>query len=98
MTGLILALNRVFRRPNVGGRESAEAYSDWERHWGKDFARMYMEPAGDLRGKQVLDVGCGLGGKTVAYAEAGATVPGIDLLERSVERTGARARMQGARA
>jgi len=98
MTGLILALNRVFRRPNVGGRESAEAYSDWERHWGKEFARMYMEPAGDLRGKQVLDVGCGLGGKTVAYAEAGAAVTGTDLLEKNVEQSGAYAKMKGARA
>jgi 2-polyprenyl-3-methyl-5-hydroxy-6-metoxy-1,4-benzoquinol methylase len=98
MTGLILALNRVFRRPNVGGRESAEAYSDWERHWGKEFARMYMEPAGDLRGKQVLDVGCGLGGKTVAYAEAGAAVTGTDLLEINVEQSGAYAKMKGARA
>jgi ubiquinone/menaquinone biosynthesis C-methylase UbiE len=98
MTGLILALNRVFRRPNVGGRESAEAYSDWERHWGKEFARMYMEPAGDLRGKQVLDVGCGLGGKTVAYAEAGAAVTGTELAEKNVEQSGAYAKMKGARA
>jgi len=98
MTGLILALNRVFRRPNVGGRESAEAYSDWERHWGKEFARMYMEPAGDLRGKQVLDVGCGLGGKTVAYAESGAVVTGTDLLENNVEQSGSYAKMKGARA
>lgn len=98
MTGLILALNRVFRRPNVGGRESAEAYSDWERHWGKEFARMYMEPAGDLRGKRVLDVGCGLGGKTVAYAEAGAMVTGADLSEKNIEQSGAYAKMKGARA
>ena len=98
MTGLILALNRVFRRPNVGGRESAEAYSDWEHHWGKEFARMYMEPSGDLRGKQVLDVGCGLGGKTVAYAEAGALVTGTDLLENNVEQSRSYAKMKGARA
>jgi ubiquinone/menaquinone biosynthesis C-methylase UbiE len=98
MTGLIVALNRVFRRPNVGGRESAEAYSDWERHWGKEFARIYLEPAGDLRGKYLLDVGCGLGGKTVAYAEAGAEVTGTDLLEKNVEQSGAYAKMKGARA
>ncbi|HET6349021.1 MAG TPA: class I SAM-dependent methyltransferase [Candidatus Krumholzibacteria bacterium] len=98
MTGLIVALNRVFRRPNVGGRESAEAYSDWERTWGKEFARMYMEPAADLRGKHLLDVGCGLGGKTVAYAETGAVVTGADLLEKNVEQSGAYAKMKGARA
>jgi ubiquinone/menaquinone biosynthesis C-methylase UbiE len=59
---------------------------------------MYMEPAGDLRGKQVLDVGCGLGGQTVAYAEAGAVVTGTDLLEKNVEQSGAYAQMKGARA
>jgi len=98
MTGLILGLNRVFRRPRVGGRESAEAYSEWEHHWGKEFARMYMEPAADLRGKRVLDVGCGLGGKTVAYAEAGAVVAGIDLLENNVEQSRAYAKIKGANA
>ena len=87
MSGLVIALNRVFRRPNVGGRESPEAYSRWEHHWGREFARMYMEPSGDLRGKHVLDVGCGLGGKTVAYAEAGARVVGTDLLVDNAEQS-----------
>jgi ubiquinone/menaquinone biosynthesis C-methylase UbiE len=95
---LIVALNRVFRRPNVGGRESQQAYSDWEHHWGKEFARIFMEPSGDLRGKQLLDVGCGLGGKTVAYAEAGRASSGADLLEENVEQSGTYARMKGARA
>ena len=98
MTRLIVALNRVFRRPNVGGRESQQAYSEWEHHWGKEFARIFMEPAGDLGGKHLLDVGCGLGGKTVAYAEAGAVVVGTDLLEKNVEQSGAYAKMRGARA
>jgi ubiquinone/menaquinone biosynthesis C-methylase UbiE len=98
MTRLIVALNRVFRRPNVGGRESQQAYSDWEHHWGKEFARIFMEPAGDLRGKHLLDVGCGLGGKTVAYAQAGADVVGTDLLEVNVEQSGAYAGTKGARA
>lgn len=81
MTSIILWLNRVFRPPNVAGRESREAYSRWEHHWGREFARVFMEPSGDLSGKRVLDVGCGLGGKTVAYGEAGARVVGTDLVE-----------------
>jgi ubiquinone/menaquinone biosynthesis C-methylase UbiE len=97
-TPLILGLNRVFRRPNVGGRESREAYSQWEHHWGREFAKTYMEPAGDLRGKRVLDVGCGLGGKTVAYAEAGARVTGTDLLEANAAQSGAYAAGHGAAA
>ena len=87
MTPLILWLNRVFRPPHVAGRESAEAYSRWEHHWGREFARVFMEPAGDLAGKRLLDVGCGLGGKTVAYAEAGARAVGTDILEANAEQS-----------
>jgi ubiquinone/menaquinone biosynthesis C-methylase UbiE len=44
-----------------------------------------MEPEGDLRGKKILDIGCGLGGKTIAYGEAGASaVFGTDILTRHV--------------
>ncbi len=83
MTSIILWLNRVFRPPNVAGRESADSYSRWEHHWGREFARTFMEPAGDIAGKRVLDVGCGLGGKTLAYAECGGRVVGTDILERN---------------
>ena len=97
MTGLIVGLNRVFRRPNVGGRESPEAYSRWEHHWGREFARAYMDPRGDLAGRRVLDVGCGLGGKTVAYAERGARAVGVDLVLDNVARSVAYAGSQRAR-
>lgn len=64
------------------GRESGEAYSRWEHRWGLETATAYLEPAGDLEGKRVLDVGCGLGGKTAAYAERGASaVTGADIAE-----------------
>jgi ubiquinone/menaquinone biosynthesis C-methylase UbiE len=80
MDSLILFLNNVFRRPKVEGRESGEAYSRWEHRWGLETASAYLEPAGDLEGKRVLDVGCGLGGKTVAYAERAAReVVGTDI-------------------
>jgi len=86
MVPLILQLNRVFRPPNVAGRESEEAYSQWEHHWGREVSQEYLEPAGDLKGKNVLDVGCGLGGKTVAYGEAGASeVMGTDIVPRYIE-------------
>lgn len=85
MDSLILKLNKVFRPPNVAGRESGEAYSRWEHHWGLETAERYLEPAGDLGGKIVLDIGCGLGGKTVAYEERGASaVYGADILEANV--------------
>ncbi len=84
---MILLLNKWFRRPNVEGRESAEAYSDWEYRWGRDLNRTYLEPAGDLKGKTILDIGCGLGGKTMSYGDCGASaVFGTDI---SVEYTAA---------
>lgn len=95
MTSVILWLNRVFRPPHVAGRESAEAYSRWEHHWGREFARTFMEPAGDLAGKRLLDVGCGLGGKTVAYAEAGARAVGTDIVEANAEQSRAYATAAG---
>jgi len=86
LSSVIVELNRVFRPPNVGGRESEEDYAQWEHHWGGEFSRDYLEPAGDLQGRMVLDVGCGLGGKTVAYGEAGAsTVMGTDIVPRYSE-------------
>ena len=39
---------------------------------------------GDLRGKRVLDVGCGLGDNTVFLAARGADVTGVDLSEKSI--------------
>jgi ubiquinone/menaquinone biosynthesis C-methylase UbiE len=82
---LIASLNKICRKPRVEGRESAEAYSGWEYRVGQGLVKEYLEPAGDLKGKRLLDIGCGLGGKTVAYAEGGASeVCGIDLLVDNV--------------
>lgn len=95
MSGLIVRLNRVFRPPHVGGRESPASYSEWEHRWGREFARSWMNPRHDLAGKRVLDVGCGLGGKTVAYAESGARAVGVDLVARNVEQSRAYADTNG---
>lgn len=81
LASLIASLNKIFRKPRVEGRESAKAYSDWEYRMGRGLVAEYLEPKGDLKGKKILDIGCGLGGKTVAYAEGGALeVMGVDLL------------------
>jgi ubiquinone/menaquinone biosynthesis C-methylase UbiE len=60
-------------------------------------ATAYLEPAGDLGGKKVLDVGCGLGGKTVAYAERGAeAVTGADIAEANAGASQSFAAQMGA--
>ncbi|NIM20724.1 MAG: methyltransferase domain-containing protein [Candidatus Latescibacteria bacterium] len=80
MVRLINYINKWFRPPRVEGRESTDAYAEWEYRWGCELARLYMEPAGDLSGKKLLDIGCGLGGKTVALGEGGAlAVFGTDI-------------------
>ncbi|UCF05078.1 MAG: class I SAM-dependent methyltransferase [bacterium] len=76
---LLHRIDRLFPRTRVEGRESPEAYSEWEYRLGKDLLERYTAQFGALTGKRVLDIGCGLGGKTIAYGEAGAEVVGVDI-------------------
>ncbi len=50
---------------------------------------------GDLRGKRVVEYGCGLGKMTVLLARSGAHVSALDLSDRSVEVARQRARLNG---
>jgi ubiquinone/menaquinone biosynthesis C-methylase UbiE len=95
IASLVYALDRLMPRPRVGGRESSEAYSLWEYRVGKSILESYADRLGDLAGKRVLDIGCGLGGKTVAYAEANARVTGVDLSEKNIAQCSAFARARG---
>jgi SAM-dependent methyltransferase len=56
--------------------------------------------AGDVRGKRVLDLGCATGELAAAFAERGATVVGLDLnprlVQRARERHGGAAEFRGA--
>jgi ubiquinone/menaquinone biosynthesis C-methylase UbiE len=67
--------------------KSAEAWVDFVRT-GKDNCRYYMNnPAmfrmlGKIRGKKVLDLGCGEGFNTRMMARRGAEVTGIDFAEK----------------
>ena len=53
--------------------------------WWEDFYLPIFEyvlgEVGDLRGKRVLELGCGEGGTSVLLAKRGASVVGIDLLD-----------------
>jgi SAM-dependent methyltransferase len=55
-----------------------------------------MNPRQDLAGRRVLDVGCGLGGKTVAYGECGASAVGVDILEENIAQSRRYASEHGA--
>ncbi len=68
----------------------AEEY-DTDNTWGPD-DDFYLELARDIGGP-ILDVGCGTGRLTIAMAEAGLDVTGLDvtpeMLERAREQVGA---------
>ena len=81
---VIYALDRLFPRVRVGGRDSNGAYSEWEYDEGKELISRYSDHLGSLKGLSVLDVGCGLGGKTVAYAEGGADAVGVDISKEHI--------------
>lgn len=98
IASFVYAIDRRLPGPRVSGRESSEAYSLWEYRIGKDILESYAARLGNLRGKSVLDIGCGLGGKTVAYAEAGARVTGVDISEDNIARSVAFARSRGVEA
>ena len=49
----------------------------------------------DWQGKEVLEIGCGLGTDLLQFARAGARVTGIDLTPRSVELTSRRFELYG---
>ncbi len=76
---LVYLLDRFFPRVRVGGRASGSDYSEWEYEEGKRLLADYAGYFGPLDGSHVLDIGCGMGGKTVVYSEAGARVVGVDI-------------------
>jgi len=98
IASFVYAIDRRMPHARVGGRESSEAYSLWEYRTGKGILEIYAGRLGDLEGMRVLDVGCGLGGKTVAYAEAGARVTGVDISGENISRCIGFARARGVEA
>ena len=46
-----------------------------------DWRQMSALALGDVKGKQLLDFGCGMGEESVYFAKLGATVTGIDISE-----------------
>ena len=82
MVQLILLLNRLTPDLNAGmirSKRSLRAYSDFEYGRAPSTVRLFG-PYFDVAGKDVLDVGCGLGGSERFYLEQGArSVTAVDL-------------------
>lgn len=82
---LCLFINNFFPKLKMEGRESPQSYSDAEYDWAKDDLALH-ESYINLKDKTVLDAGCGLGGKTVFYADNGCkSIIGIDVDENHIE-------------
>jgi len=98
IASLIYRIDRLLPHPRVGGRESRRAYAEWEYEVGKDLLDEHAGHFGPLIGKSILDIGCGLGGKTAAYAEAGALVVGVDIDHEYISQSVTFARSRGIEA
>ncbi len=95
---VVYLVDRLFPRIRVGGRESDGDYSEWEYAEGRRLISSYREQFGPLEGLRLLDIGCGLGGKTVAYAEEGARPVGVDISKKHIEAAVRYAASKGRRA
>lgn len=79
-TRILLAANRAFPRPRFPVRATASDYANWEYH--ETAVQLALLESGGLTldVDRVLDLGCGLGGKTVYLAErARGRTLGLDL-------------------
>ncbi|MBR5730648.1 MAG: class I SAM-dependent methyltransferase, partial [Firmicutes bacterium] len=99
----LLKLNRLFKLPEHPFNTQAAGgttYAEWEyerAEGGLSLFAPWFAPGDILFRKDVLDLGCGAGGKSVWYAEKyGARVTGIDREERYAEEAEAFARRLGA--
>jgi len=82
---ICLLLNNIFPKIKVAGRESAQSYSEAEYGWAKSSFALFA-PYINLKDRDILDAGCGLGGKTVFYAEGGCnSIIGIDMDENHIK-------------
>lgn len=62
------------------------------RHFSPEYRYRIV---GDLRGKQVLELGCGEGINSVVLAKLGANVTGIDISQGAIDAAAERARVNG---
>lgn len=76
-------VERRFHDERMAGRQADDR--DFYAFGGMDLVlETYRQAVGDLRGKTVLDFGCGDGARSLDYAKRGATVYAFDISSESV--------------
>jgi len=85
----LLSLNKLFKLPKhpFNMQQNGEmTYAEWQFEKGRDTIKFYLEHTNEndmFRGKNVLDIGCGAGGKSLYYLSKGAkSVVGVDVVEK----------------
>lgn len=99
---LLRAVNRVFPLPQHPfnlQNDGVKTYAQWQFEKGRDTVAFYLQFT-DLEemfeNKQVLDIGCGAGGKTLFYASCGVEhITGMDIVAHYKEESEALARELG---
>jgi SAM-dependent methyltransferase len=71
--------------PHSDGTRDELSLPQWEYDARDDIFSITRQPASELRGKRVLDLGSGYGGRTAAYAELEAQVVGLEPVEAAID-------------
>lgn len=75
----LLLLNKFLPKKKVVRRKSPRSYFYAEYEWANTELKLFL-PYINLENKTVLDIGCGLGGKTLFYAEKKVSkIIGLDI-------------------
>jgi len=102
MVGLLLTLNKLFPpvvHPFNLNNNNEKTYAHWQFEKGENTILNYLDytSADEMfEGKNVLDIGCGAGGKSLYYAKCGAKhVYGVDVVPEYEEESMALAKELG---
>lgn len=95
-------VNKWFKLPvhpfNLNN-SGVKSYPEWQYEKGEDTIKFYLKKVSTdtmFKGKSVLDIGCGAGGKTIYYASLGvAHIVGLEILGKYKEDAEALAKKKG---
>ncbi len=89
MQKLCMTVNKMFKLPvhpfNLNN-EGKKTYAQWQYEKGIDTIKFYLKHTTVdemFKDREVLDIGCGAGGKTIFYASKGVKrIVGVEILEK----------------